>query len=459
MYAVIDLETTGGSAGKDRITEIAIVVHDGVRILREFSTLVNPERPIPGYITDITGISDAMVAAAPRFYEIAREVVELTDGCIFVAHNVSFDYGFIKEEFGRLAYTYHRERLCTVRMSRLLIPGLPSYSLGRLCNHLGIEIHARHRAKGDVDATVLLLERLIEIQPTLGGAPSKPARDPFAALPPGIDRNCLRLLPEQPGLYFFHEAGGVVLHVNASRNIRLTALKELQQLGKGNAKATIDPGAISEVTWELTGNELLGQLRLEEERAKLAAGIGAVKEKVINKYGVFAYHDQRGYLRLYVDKLQKGKQSHGQFASDGDARGALEARLRKHGLCPQLGGLEAGAGACTWLGEVPSACAGACTGLETATIYNERLEAAIQGLGFPHSAFFLLGDGRQHGEIAVIGIEQGQLLGFAYLDASQAWEDPMMVKALLKPLASSESARQAIRQYLARNLRSKLVPF
>jgi DNA polymerase-3 subunit epsilon len=456
MYAVIDLETTGGSATKDRITEIAIVVHDGERVVRAFSTLVNPERPIPGYITDITGITDAMVATAPRFYEIAKEVVELTDGCTFVAHNVNFDYSFLREEFARLGYTYTRERLCTVRTSRQLIPGLPSYSLGKLCHSLGIEIHARHRAKGDADATVLLLERLIQLQPKLGPRPGRVVKDPYALLPKSLDRKCLRLLPEGAGLYFFHDAGGRVLHVNASRDIRSAALKELHQLVKPQSKPLIDPEELCEVTWELTGNELLAQLRLEVERARLQPQTVA-KEKASGKYGVQAYQDQRGYLRTYVDKLPKGQLGYGQFATESDARAALAARLRRHALCRLLGGLETGTGPCTAYGE--GNCAGACLGLEPAAAYNERLEAALQGLGFPHPAFFLLADGRAHGEIAVIGIERGQLLGFAYLDAGQGWEDPQLVKSLLKPLPSTETAKQALRQYLAKNLRSNLVPF
>ena len=457
MYAVIDLETTGGSATKDRITEIAIVVHDGERIVREFSTLINPERKIPAYITDITGITDAMVSSAPKFYEVAKEVVELTDGCIFVAHNVNFDYSFLREEFSRLAYTYDRERLCTVRMSRQLIPGLPSYSLGRLCNYLGIPIHARHRAKGDVDATVLLLEKLIQRQPNLGKSLARPTKDPFAGLPSGIDRKSLALLPEQPGLYYFHDAGGKVVHVNASRDVRLSALKELQQLSKSKTKADIDPDILCEITWELTGTEILALLRLEGEREKLLPE-SVMKAKSLGKFGVYAYDDQRGYRRLFVDKLQKGKASYGQFATDADARAALEARLRKYGLCRQLGGLETGAGACTWHGK-DGGCVGTCIGLEAAQAYNERLQACIQGLGFPHPAFFMLGDGRVHDEIGVIGIENGQLLGYAFLDASQVWDDSESVKGLLKPLPTSETAQHVLRQFLAKNHRTKLVPF
>jgi DNA polymerase III subunit epsilon len=459
MYAVIDLETTGGYAGQDRITEVAIVIHDGQRIVDEFTSLVNPECRIPPYITEITGISNEMVATAPRFYEIAKEIVTLTDGCIFVAHNVNFDYSFLREEFKRLAYNYEREKLCTVRLSRSLIPGLPSYSLGPLCQRLGIPNHARHRAKGDVDATVMLLERLIQLQPGLGKERT-PIRDPFAGLPSHLDRKNLSLLPEDPGLYFFHDAGGKTLAVSASRNIRQAALKELHQLSKvGSKAAPLDIQNVCEVTWELTGNELLALLRLENERHRAAIEEKAARTRVAGKFAAYTYQDQRGYMRLYIDKLQKGRVAFGEFASEADARAALEARLRRHQLCPQLGGLEAGTGACSWSGFVEGVCLGACTGQEGAGAYNARLEEALQGLGLPHPAFFWLGQGRSHDEIAVIGIEHGQLLGFAYLDATHGWDDPQEVKSLLQPIPASEGVHRTFRQYLSKNKWTKLVPF
>lgn len=457
MYAVIDLETTGGRADRDRITEIAIVLHDGEMRRGEFTTLVNPECSIPPYITDITGISDDMVADAPRFYEIARQVVELTEGCTFVAHNVSFDYGFLREEFKRLGYEFQREKLCTVRMSRVLIPGLSTYSLGPLCQHLGIPNLARHRAKGDADATVLLLEHLIRLQPRLDKQ-LHPAKASFSGFPKGISPHNLSMLPEEPGLYFFHDARGIVLHVNASKNIRQAALKELQQLAaKPSAQLDFQADDLSELTWELTGNELIALLRLENERERLGIAV-ASNSRLTKRFGVQVYHDQRGYLRLYVDRLQKGKPSFGEFATIPDAQAALEARLRRHQLCPQLGGLETGAGACSWL--TPAhICKGACLGLEEAEAYNARLMEALQGLGFPHPAFFWLGKGRNHQEIAVIGIEQGRFLGFAYLDADHGWENPHLVKSLLQPLPSTDSAEQTFRQYLAKHRMAKLVPF
>jgi DNA polymerase-3 subunit epsilon len=162
MYAVVDIETSGGSAQVDKITEIAIYIHDGEKIVDEFSTLINPEVYIPTFITRLTGINNDMVATAPKFYEVAKKIVLMTEGLLFVAHNAPFDYRFIQEEFKRLGYNYQRQTLCTVRMSRKIIPGMGSYSLGNLCQNLGIEINNRHRAAGDALATTKLLELLIE---------------------------------------------------------------------------------------------------------------------------------------------------------------------------------------------------------------------------------------------------------------------------------------------------------
>ena len=149
MYAIIDIETTGGQPAQDRITEIAIFIHDGYKITDKYHTLINPQRPIPYFISNLTGITDEMVKDAPKFHEVAKEIVQFTEGKIFVAHNVRFDYSFVKKEFADLGYTYQRKTLCTVRLSRSLIPGLPSYSLGKLCKSINIELQMRHRAIGD----------------------------------------------------------------------------------------------------------------------------------------------------------------------------------------------------------------------------------------------------------------------------------------------------------------------
>ncbi len=162
LFTIIDIETTGNNSKNGKITEIAIYQHNGQRITESFSTLINPEMDIPYFITKLTGIDNDMVKTAPKFYEVAKKIVELTAGRTFIAHNVHFDYSFIKEEFKRLGYAFNRKTLCTVQLSRRLLPGHRSYSLGRLCSDLGIEINGRHRAAGDAFATVKLFEILLE---------------------------------------------------------------------------------------------------------------------------------------------------------------------------------------------------------------------------------------------------------------------------------------------------------
>jgi DNA polymerase III subunit epsilon len=162
MFAVIDVETTGAVYKYGKLTEIAIYLHNGTKITNTFQTLLNPEMDIPYFITKLTGINNEMVANAPKFYEIAREIVELTAGRVFVGHNVNFDYKFVKEEFNRLGYDYLRKTLCTVKLARRLLPGHRSYSLGNICSDLNIIIEGRHRAGGDALATVKLLDILLE---------------------------------------------------------------------------------------------------------------------------------------------------------------------------------------------------------------------------------------------------------------------------------------------------------
>jgi DNA polymerase-3 subunit epsilon len=166
MFAIIDIETCGGKFDfpKGRITEICIIIHDGLQVTDKFSTLINPECYISPLYTNITGITNQMVANAPKFHEIANTILQLTENRIFVAHNVSFDYNFIKGEFASLGHNYEREKLCTVKLSRKLIPGKKTYSLGPLCESLGISNNARHRAEGDAVATAKLFDILLQIK-------------------------------------------------------------------------------------------------------------------------------------------------------------------------------------------------------------------------------------------------------------------------------------------------------
>ncbi len=168
MFTIIDIETTGHNSKNGKITEIAMYQHNGQQITDSYSTLINPEMDIPYFITKLTGIDNDMVKNAPKFYEIAKKIIEFTEGRTFIAHNVKFDYNFVKEEFKRLGYAYNCKKLCTVQLSKKFLPGHGSYSLGKLCSDLGIHVNNRHRAAGDALATVQLFELLLEKNEILG---------------------------------------------------------------------------------------------------------------------------------------------------------------------------------------------------------------------------------------------------------------------------------------------------
>jgi DNA polymerase-3 subunit epsilon len=255
MYAIVDIETTGGSPGNDRITEIAVLIHDGARIVHEFSSLVNPECKIPYYITAMTGITNEMVAGAPKFFEIARELVELTQNMIFVAHNVAFDYGFVRNEFRRLGYDYKREQLCTVRVSRKLMPGLRSYSLGRLCDDLKIVIKGRHRATGDAAATAILFDHLLEIERVNGTSHINGSARFVQDHHPSLDLCKVKNLPEEPGVYYFYNQEAELIYIGKSRNIRHRVLSHFSNTTTG--KAIKMRTQIADVGCESTGSRLI----------------------------------------------------------------------------------------------------------------------------------------------------------------------------------------------------------
>ena len=163
MYAILDIETTGGKYNEEGITEIAIYKFDGHKVVDQFASLVNPERRIQPFVVNLTGINNEMLRSAPKFYEVAKRIIEITDGCVLVAHNAQFDNRILTTEFDRLGYQFKKDTLCTVELSKKLIPDMPSYSLGKLVRSLGIPISDRHRAQGDAQATLTLFKLLVSI--------------------------------------------------------------------------------------------------------------------------------------------------------------------------------------------------------------------------------------------------------------------------------------------------------
>ncbi|HRP51982.1 MAG TPA: 3'-5' exonuclease [Fluviicola sp.] len=208
-YAIVDIETTGGSVKSSKITEIAIYKHDGHGIIDSFSSLVNPEMPIPDFIVNFTGITNEMVKDAPKFYEIAKKIIEFTDDCIFVAHNVGFDYGIIRHEF---------KQLCTVRASRIVLPGMESYSLGKLTKALGITLKNRHRAAGDAEATAHLFTQLMNTDKNQLKTFIQEEID-TRLLHPQLDLESIEEIPSKVGVYTLYNENNQVIFIEKSTSL------------------------------------------------------------------------------------------------------------------------------------------------------------------------------------------------------------------------------------------------
>jgi len=213
LFSIVDIETTGNGYKGQKITEISIFLFDGKQVIDEFTSLVNPEQNIPPFITNLTGIDNAMIRSAPRFYEIAKKVAEFTQDTIFVAHNVNFDYNIIQDEFKSLGFDFKRKKLCTVRLSRKIIPGLQSYSLGNICSAENIPINGRHRAKGDAEATTELFRRLIERDNDFTINSFLNPRSRQATLPPLLDKKTVDNLPESHGVYYFKNVSKEIIYI------------------------------------------------------------------------------------------------------------------------------------------------------------------------------------------------------------------------------------------------------
>lgn len=257
IYSVIDVETTGGSPKSSKITEIAIYRHDGKEVIDGFVSLVNPEIPIPEFVAKLTGINDEMVEDAPKFYEIARKIVEFTEDTIFVAHNVGFDYGMIRSEFRRLGYDFRLPHLCTVRSSRHFIPDQDSYSLGKLTRSLGIELIGRHRAGGDALATAKLLSLIIERG---NGGVSKFIQNELNPrfLHPALDLEAVEEIPNRAGIYKFFDENNQLIYLGKSKHVRSSIEQHLRDTS--TKKSASWCSEIARVEVEVTGTELIAAI-------------------------------------------------------------------------------------------------------------------------------------------------------------------------------------------------------
>jgi DNA polymerase-3 subunit epsilon len=456
MYAIIDVETTGGSPKFEKITEIAIIIHDGIKVVDEFTTLINPEKSIPYHITSLTGISNEMVADAPRFFEVARKIVEMTEGRVFVAHNANFDYRFIKEEFTRLGYDFKRNTLCTVKLSRKIIPGKRSYSLGNLCDELGITINGRHRAMGDALATARLFDILLSVEESAKNSLFQPQSINLQSLHPLFDSGCIPNLPGKTGVYYFLNEKGDIIYVGKSNDIQTRVLSHFSN--NTTQKAINMKSQIVNIDYEVTGSELVALLLESEEIKKHKPQFNTAQRRTPTHCGLYHYIDENGYMRLNIENnavsLSEPLTS---FNNHTEAKEFLTFLIQRYKLCQKLCGLYKSNGACFQhqLGD----CSGACCGTESPEVYNTKVSKALSYFEYDTKSFFVLDKGRHNEEMSVVQVKNGKYIGFGFISRENAYSETDGLCDCIKMAKDNRDVQQIIKHHIKKYKVEKIIPY
>ncbi len=443
-YAVVDLETTGGRPDRDKITEIAIVIHNGQEVIETFSSLINPGVSIPPMITRITGISQEMVDEAPPFYEVARQVALLTEHTVFVAHNVRFDYQFLREAFSDLGFTFTRPHLCTVKMTRKAFPGLPSYSLGNLIRHFGITVQSRHRALDDALATSRLLEMILEKENHIGPQGiTEMTRDqkPPAHLP----QDLYDQVPEACGIYYFYNQVHEVIYVGKSKHIRRRLKEHLQSITQKAARLDRE---IASIDWVITGSELYAALLESYEIRRLMPAINKAQRNRHFPAAIYLETTTSGYNRLRVGTRKDIVEPVNVYTSSRAARSILESRVDQFSLCWHLT-LEHKPGKPCYKHHLGS-CLGACVQQEAAEDYNSRTALAAASLGHElEGSFILVDSGPNEEAYACILVENGTFQAMGIVDKGHPLTYSEIAEQLT-PYPDHPEIRRLIRQYMVK---------
>jgi DNA polymerase III subunit epsilon len=450
VFAIIDIETCGGKFEfrKGRITEICILKHDGLGVVDRFSTLINPECSISPYFTSLTGITNEMVADAPKFYEVAEKIIRMTENCIFVAHNVGFDYGFIREEFASLGYTYKRETLCTVRLSRKLIPGRISYSLGHLCASLSIEIFGRHRAEGDAVATAQLFDLLMQLKAQNPQYRNMGVEEIMTRRVDKIKQYILDKIPEECGVYYFYNKEGEVIYIGKSTNMYNRAMSHFSTDAKKNKKMLYE---LMNVDYVVTGSELIALLLESEEIKKHKPKYNRVRKSEEFTHTIDHFTDKQGVLNFHILPFEESQNPLVAFNTYTAARERLDTWIDAYELCLTYCGLMPADAVC--FNHQVKKCRGICAEEESREEYNRRAMSILREHSFGEKDFVIFDRGRNMNEQSVILIENSRYAGYGYIDQFEQVNSPDELKGYVKRASYYPDADNLVKQYLRQGKR------
>ena len=439
MYAIVDIETTGGHASANGITEIAIYVHDGSKVTRHFKTLINPGQKIPLYITALTGISNAMVATAPLFDEKAQEIYDILNENIFIAHNVNFDFSFIKHQLKTCGYELNVKKLCTVRLGRKIYPGLPSYSLGNLCRHLRINIEDRHRADGDAKATVILFEKLLQQGAGIHIDAMLKKSSSEQWLPMHLEKKEIQQLPALPGVYYFHNAKGKVIYVGKAINIRKRVSSHFTHNDAAKKRQHF-LRHVHKITHTVCANELQALVLESTEIKRLWPKYNDSQKQPAQKYGLYCFEDNRGYMRLAIDKKKKHFPAVYHFNLLHEGLVLLKNMADEFELNLKLCYLDK-----TILSEKDIEF------LDPPAKYNGKVKLALQALEKQLPTFVIVDEGLTKEEKLYLLIERGSFWGMGYLSAKEKIKNIFELKEKILPYTDNDFIRNSIYSYAAAN--------
>jgi DNA polymerase-3 subunit epsilon len=452
-FVIVDVETTGGSPKHSKITEIAMYKYDGNAIIDEFVTLLNPEQSIPDFIVRLTGITDAMVKDAPKFYEVAKNILAFCEGSVFVAHNVGFDYGMLRNEFRSLGYDFRFPHLCTVRAARYVLPGHDSYSLGKISAALGITIDGRHRAGGDALATAKLFDLIYHKDPQNLASFIQHEVNP-KKVHPKLDINSVDDLPEKTGIYRFYDEYNRLIYIGKSKNVKKRVEQHLRNTA--TAKGEIMRQEIARIEYELTGSELIAMLLESEEIKQHKPIFNRQLRRSIFTYGLYDEPNEKGYLSLKVGLASTTEAVPlTYFNSKKEASEYIKNRGDYFGLCQKINGVYPSQDAC--FQHSVKQCSGACIGEETPENYNEKVAQFIAALRYDESSFYIVDKGRNRSEKSLVLIENGTYRGYGHAPYHFNHTAPLHWKRFVEIKDENRDIRSIINLYLRKGNGFKLI--
>lgn len=426
MYAIIDIETTSGKFNHESITEIAIYRFDGQTITDQFIALINPEKSISNFVVQLTGITQKMLRNAPKFYQVAKRIIEITEGCVLVGHNVNFDYRVLQNEFKRLGYDFQRKTLCTIALSRLILPRQASYGLHKLTRALGIPLRNHHRAFGDALATLEIFKLLLSkdlgkiiISQTLPNTSSFQLPEKYIRF--------LEFLPENAGIFRIHNEKGKIIFIEQCANIKYGVLQLF--ISDSPEKQTLK-AQIHHLSFDIIENKLLSDIIFRQEVQKNKPKFSTLNTEEL-AYSVVLKRNVSGDYLLSMQAYNSKTKAVASFPSEKQAQFFINKinQATQENLSQKKGEIS----------------------------FKKALKEVLFEFGISNQTFIVLfkaNNGRKY----FLFFEKGVFKGYGFATLNLQLSDLETIKNILHPIKNTAYHQYLIRQHLISTKQYKVIP-